>query len=107
VGPVFFLLFEVAYLTPNSSPAFVQTISRLVKISPNAVVVVAMKMRHSSEEIFFDLMSEAGFATTESIPFPLPGDEEEGEETVHVHIYYHKAGDRSMKARPNKSCLSQ
>jgi len=107
VGPVFFLLFEVAYLTPNSSPAFVQTISRLAMASPNAVVVVAMKMRHASEEVFFELMSEAGFATAESTPFPLPGDEEEGEETVYVHIYRHATGDRSMKASPNKSCLSQ
>jgi len=107
VGPVFFLLFEVAYLTLNSSPAFVQTISRLSKTSPNAVVVVAMKMRHSSEEVFFDLMSEAGFAAMESIPFPLPGDEEEGEETVYVHIYRYKADDRSIKASPDKPCLSQ
>ena len=107
MGPVFFLLFEVAYLTPNSSPAFVQTISRLAKTSPHAVVVVAMKMRHSSEEVFFELMSEAGFATIESTPFPLPGDEEEGEETVYVHIYRHTASDRSIKVSTNESCLSR
>lgn len=107
MGPIFFLLFEVAYLTLNPSPAFVQTISRLTKTSPNAVVVVAMKMRHSSEEVFFELMSEAGFATMYSAPFLLPRDEEEDEETVYVHIYRHTAGDRSMKASPNKSCLSR
>jgi hypothetical protein len=65
-----------------------------------------MKMRHSSEEVFFELMSEAGFSTTRTIPFPLPGDEEEGEETVFVHLYRHNTGDRNIKANRNESCLS-
>jgi hypothetical protein len=52
-----------------------------------------MKMRHSSEEIFFDLMSAAGFQETTKLDFPLPGDVELGEEVVHLHVYlYNPAG---------------
>ena len=46
-----------------------------------------MKMRHSSEEIFFELMAKAGFEEIGRVAFPLPGDEEVGEETVHLHVY--------------------
>src|ERR1700734_3176668 len=46
---------------PDSSPALVSTLAVLVKRSSKAIVVVAMKVRHSSEAVFFDLMSESGF----------------------------------------------
>jgi hypothetical protein len=70
-----------------ASPALVQTLKRLAIVSPEAVVAIAMKMRHSSEEIFFDLMSAAGFQQTTKLDFPLPGDVELGEEVVYLHVY--------------------
>ncbi|KAF2710554.1 hypothetical protein K504DRAFT_481607 [Pleomassaria siparia CBS 279.74] len=82
---------------PDSSPALVTTMSRLVKASPNAVIAVAMKMRHSSEEVFFSLMSDAGFKTAHVIEIPLPGDEELGEETALVYLYYHQAANLSTE----------
>jgi hypothetical protein len=51
------------------------------------VIAIAMKMRHSSEDVFFDLMAAAGFRETGNVEFPLPGDEEAGEETVYLHVY--------------------
>lgn len=81
--------------------------SRLAQNSPNSVIVVAMKMRHSSEEVFFSLMSKAGFTTMDPIPFPLPGDEIQGEEVVYIHLYRYKPGDRCIEASPNESCLSR
>ncbi|KAL5121944.1 hypothetical protein ACEQ8H_000160 [Pleosporales sp. CAS-2024a] len=72
---------------PDSSPALVKTLTRLAKASPKAVVAIAMKMRHSSEEIFFSLMSTAGFQETLLVSYPLPGDVEAGEEVVDVHVY--------------------
>jgi negative regulator of genetic competence, sporulation and motility len=51
------------------------------------VIAIAMKMRHSSEDVFFDLMAEARFKETGKVAFPLPGDVEAGEETVHLHVY--------------------
>lgn len=46
-----------------------------------------MKMRHSSEEVFFNLMATAGFQPTAKLDYPLPGDVEAGEEIVYLHVY--------------------
>jgi hypothetical protein len=46
-----------------------------------------MKMRHSSEEVFFELMNDAGFLETAKMGFALPGDVEVGEEIVYLHVY--------------------
>ena len=46
----------------DSSPALVQTLSTLAKTS-NPYIIVAMKVRHESESIFFTLMEKAGFAS--------------------------------------------
>ncbi|KAH7072935.1 putative methyltransferase-domain-containing protein [Paraphoma chrysanthemicola] len=71
----------------DSSPALVNTLQRLAEISPQVQVAIAMKMRHSSEEVFFDLMAEAGFHEVAKLDFPLPGDVEVGEEVVYLHAY--------------------
>ncbi|RMZ74188.1 UPF0665 family [Pyrenophora seminiperda CCB06] len=54
---------------------------------PNVIVAIAMKMRHSSEQVFFGLMQAAGFTETAKLEFPLPGDIQVGEETVYLHVY--------------------
>lgn len=54
-----------------------------------------MKRRHSSEEVFFSLMSDAGFktgndTTDNKMTIPLPEDEGNGlggEETVEIYLY--------------------
>jgi hypothetical protein len=65
----------------------VNTLSRLAETSPDVVVAIAMKMRHKSEEVFFDLMADARFKETRKLEFPLPGDLERGEEVVYLHVY--------------------
>jgi hypothetical protein len=65
----------------------VNTLSRLAETSPDVVVAIAMKMRHKSEEVFFDLMADARFKETWKLEFPLPGDVERGEEVVYLHVY--------------------
>ncbi|KAF2255478.1 hypothetical protein BU26DRAFT_528170 [Trematosphaeria pertusa] len=77
---------------PDSCPALVNTCHRIAKASPNVFVAIAMKIRHSSEEIFFDLMRDAGFHSTQSLAYPLPGDEKSGEETVHLYVYRYDRG---------------
>jgi hypothetical protein len=74
------------------SPALVDTLCRLANTSPDLKVAIAMKMRHSSEEVFFDLMVANGFKETAKFEYPLPGDTEVGEETVNLHVYQHNAG---------------
>lgn len=46
-----------------------------------------MKMRHSSEEVFFELMASAAFNKVRTILYPLPGDDEDAEDTVYLHVY--------------------
>lgn len=55
--------------------------------NPAIVVAIAMKVRHSSEQVFFHLMADAGFIETAKLDFLLPGDVEAGEEIVHLHVY--------------------
>jgi predicted nicotinamide N-methyase len=47
---------------PDSSPALVNTVAKLCQNSPNAFVIVAMKVRHESENVFFSLMDDIGFS---------------------------------------------
>ena len=63
------------------------TIRQIAAGSPKAVVAIAMKRRHESEAIFFDLMSEARFETVDTIYLPLPGDETGGEENVEIYVF--------------------
>lgn len=62
----------------------------MAKVSPKVRVAIAMKMRHSSEEVFFDLMATAGFQPTAKFDYPLPGDVEVGEEIVYLYVYRYK-----------------
>lgn len=71
----------------HRSPALVNTLSRLAAKHSKLTVAIAMKMRHDSERVFFDLMDDAGFAETALLEWPLPGDVELGEEKVFLHVY--------------------
>ncbi len=68
-----------------------KTLVRLAKVSPNVRVGIAMKMRHFSEKVFFDLMDKASFEKVTTFTYPLPGDYELGEETVFLHVYQYRA----------------
>ena len=56
---------------PDSTPALVKTLYALVRQSSNTMVIVAMKIRHQSESVFFDLMQEAGFGIEQETRIPL------------------------------------
>ncbi|OCL06255.1 S-adenosyl-L-methionine-dependent methyltransferase [Glonium stellatum] len=75
---------------PDSSPALVRTLAALVKWSSKAIVVVAMKVRHSSEAVFFDLMSESGFIIRSRTILPIPGDEKTAHEKIDVYVFCDK-----------------
>ncbi|KAL9123969.1 MAG: hypothetical protein Q9217_006655 [Psora testacea] len=55
----------------DSVPALVKTLATLIGQSFRALIVVSMKIRHESELVFFDLISEAGLAKLgkASVPF--------------------------------------
>lgn len=71
----------------TNSPALVNTLRRLADVNGKMTVAVAMKMRHASERVFFELMRDAGFAETALVEWALPGDVGVGEEKVYLHVY--------------------
>ncbi|KAF2456645.1 putative methyltransferase-domain-containing protein [Lineolata rhizophorae] len=72
---------------PDSSPALARTLQRLVARSPDALVALAMKVRHPSEAVFFELMSDADLVIGERTSVGLPGDEATGEGHENIDIY--------------------
>ncbi|TID27454.1 S-adenosyl-L-methionine-dependent methyltransferase [Venturia nashicola] len=71
----------------DSSPALVRTLSALQKKSPKAVILIAMKVRHPSEDVFFDLMRQAMFIEASHIKIQLPVVAEVGEK-VEVYVFH-------------------
>ena len=86
---------------PDSSPALVRTLAALVKRSSKAIVVVAMKVRHSSEAVFFDLMSESGFIIGSRTVLQIPGDDETTHEKIDVYVFHDKARSQIIQMRPD------
>lgn len=80
-------LFVVADCTynPDVVPDLVKTLERLREES-GGVVVLAMKVRHDSELVFFDLMSRSGFEVREKAKIPLPVLGGEGEE-IEIFVF--------------------
>ena len=55
----------------DSIPSLVRTCTALLTQSTQALLVVSMKVRHDSELVFFDLISEAGLMKLEEAAVPL------------------------------------
>ena len=86
--------FDVALITdctynPDSSPALVETLTSLRTSSTNMIVLVSMKVRHPSELVFFDLMSEAEFVIADHISVDLSTKEDytEAEERIDFYLF--------------------
>lgn len=96
-----FDLILVADCTYNSdsSPFLVQTLSSLQKKSPKAVILVAMKIRHSSEDIFFDLMKQALFIEAGHLKLQLPVIAGVGEK-VDVYVFHGERRPAYTNATP-------
>jgi len=71
---------------PDVVPDLVQTLKRLADRNRDVLVALAMKVRHESEMVFFDLIREAGFVVVEKCKFPLPVLEGEGEE-IEIFVF--------------------
>ena len=72
---------------PDSSPELVRTITSLAFQSPGMFIIVAMKVRHAAELIFFDLMRSAGFVEQHHHSIALPGSEL-SEDTVSIYFFH-------------------
>lgn len=73
-------------VTYNSDvvPHLVQTISDVSRQNAHAPVLLAMKVRHDSEAVFFDLMQEKKLYIVDQVVIPLPV---VGEENQEIEIY--------------------
>jgi hypothetical protein len=87
----------------DSSPSLVRTLSALVERSPKAIVLLAMKVRHSSEAVFFDLMSDAGFVIEGQTALPIPGDDDTTIEKVDIFVFHDKSRLASVDDSPDDS----
>lgn len=70
----------------DSQPALVSALSRLVQQSPHALILVALKRRHESESVFFDLMQSAGLRDLHLHHMKLPSQHEQSDE-IELHCY--------------------
>ncbi|KAL9614287.1 MAG: hypothetical protein Q9167_001243 [Letrouitia subvulpina] len=78
-GSVDLIIVSECIYNPDSIPALVNTIQRIVDNNttgrlPKEIpsIYMATKVRHPSEAVFFDLMAEAGFNITERVTTNLP-----------------------------------
>ncbi|KAJ9409587.1 hypothetical protein DTO045G8_2513 [Paecilomyces variotii] len=88
-GIDFILVSDCTY-NADSLPSLVHVLDALVQTSPEALVLVALKRRHDSEAIFFDLMQGAGFATLDHDKIALPSfgfGEDEHVDNIELHCY--------------------
>ena len=69
---------------PDTAPDLVRTIAALIARSPKAIVVVSMKTRHSSEAIFFELMSAANLVQASHSTVPLP----DNDTLIDIFVYH-------------------
>lgn len=73
---------DVTY-NPDSGEALVGTIATIAASSPAALILIAMKKRHASEDVFFNLMAESRFKVIEKTGVLAPaGLEEDNIETA-------------------------
>ncbi|KAL4869431.1 hypothetical protein BDV12DRAFT_208541 [Aspergillus spectabilis] len=89
-------LFETPYIdlilvsdctyNADSLPALVSVLSRLVRLSPHALILVALKRRHESESVFFELMQSAGLHDLYLHRMKLPSQHEQWDE-IELHCY--------------------
>lgn len=63
---------ECIYNT-DSIPPLIDTLSALLERSPKAVIVLSTKVRHQSEELFWELIAKTSLVKKGQLALPLPG----------------------------------
>lgn len=71
---------------PDVVPELVKTLADLVKYNRDVMILVAMKIRHDSEMVFFDLMMKKNMVVLDRLALPLPLLGQDGEE-IEVHFF--------------------
>ncbi|KAE8383011.1 putative methyltransferase-domain-containing protein [Aspergillus bertholletiae] len=74
----------------DSLPALVSVLGRLVQSSPDAIILVALKRRHDSETVFFDLMQSSGLSNLHHDSMQLPSQHDQFDQ-IELYCYGNKA----------------
>ena len=77
----------------DSIPALVKTLSMIAATSPDVLIVVSLKVRHSSEAVFFQLVFAAGFREIghTSVSLPIQGSSKSDQALVDkIEIYEYR-----------------
>ena len=76
----------------DSLPALVKTFSLIAATSPNVLLLVSLKVRHSSEAVFFELLIAAGFRELghTSVSLPTQGRSESDQAYDKIEIYEYR-----------------
>ncbi|RAL08930.1 protein N-lysine methyltransferase family protein [Aspergillus homomorphus CBS 101889] len=85
-GSVDLVLVSDCTYNADSLPALVSVLDRLLQMSPDAVILVALKRRHESETIFFELMRSAGLCNLHLDCMQLPSEHEQHDQ-IELHCY--------------------
>ncbi|KAJ6017896.1 hypothetical protein N7451_001275 [Penicillium sp. IBT 35674x] len=83
--PIDLILVSDCTYNADSLPTLVSVLDRLVRTSPDALILVALKRRHESEAIFFDLMKDAAFIAQQTT-VPLPSQHDQSD-TIELYCY--------------------
>lgn len=84
--PLDLILISDCTYNADSLPALVSVLGQLVRRSPEALVLVALKRRHDSEAVFFELMRTAGFTGSEPSNIQVPGQHDQVEQ-IELYCY--------------------
>jgi predicted nicotinamide N-methyase len=84
-------LILVADCTYNSDvvPDLVETLADLVKYNQEVLILVAMKIRHYSEVVFFELMKKKNIVILNKLVLPLPL---LGQDAEAIELHFFKGG---------------
>jgi predicted nicotinamide N-methyase len=91
---------------PNSVPFLVDTLSSCADKDPEVLICVAMKIRHDSEIIFFQLMQRRQLGVVETLKLDLPvlGLPDNGEQ---IEIWVFRRGRTSRNLRNNATLVER
>lgn len=90
-GAIDLVLVSDCTYNADSLPALVSVLDRLVRASPDVLILVALKRRHDSEEAFFDLMRGAGLCSLHRHCMRLPAQHGLSDQ---IEIYCYARADR-------------
>ena len=101
------LVAECIYNT-DSIPPLIETLLALVQRSPNAVILISTKVRHSSEALFWDLFAQKGFIPAGTTALPLPGEPGHGygDSATQVDLYVFHGKEYRPSLSPESSDIS-